>query len=660
MHRADMRSYIRTMLSDGDSFYTDAELNRCVTLSVRDISLYYPRKLMYEKTVVVTVTTESFTADHGVAVSLANKPIIAGSEEVIQSSTTFERGTAYEMDYINGTITSTSGGGMSEAGATVSYEIETAIFDLGSELTNLIRVSQVEYPVNALPMKFNDFEQHGTFLIFRSQNRASQARMTEDKHFRIWYEAYHTDPTNNAAGTLPALWDELVILGAVGYALEIKAQLYLNTVNVDLDGSREAMLAAGAVHDAIPTIVTAITAEQALVNTANDLGGSNLTAGKTALDLVPDILLAMNTAFDLGNAQVDLAVADSSRIDGALDLSNAAYDKVNALLDTTETNTANIVTNFTNGTDSAKAVIEDVEDDALDTEVIAKLSTDLDNAQTAMGNALTAANAVWTTGQGTDDLLAKADALTSGNFSAQEYLDLGDALINKANIGERPDLVYAEYSQRMIDISAEYAKHAQQLINEAQLNSELISQAINAANAYTAVINSYVERTRGHIEVGRAVIAEVEVRRQNGLARITEGQARGAEAQAEIESAKYRLAAAEGYFREAELHLGQGQANLDSARSRVEITTAYVAEARSRVESVAQYVAEINVRTNEIQTLINEANAHTAVAHRTRALSETYRLESDRRLVMFRGILRDRKLYQEDRSIGSVLQHPQL
>jgi len=68
---------------------------------------------------ISSVSDESFTSDHDVAVSLDNKAIVQYSEVVttVAGTTTYIRDTDYSMSYTNGTITVDSTGSMADATA---------------------------------------------------------------------------------------------------------------------------------------------------------------------------------------------------------------------------------------------------------------------------------------------------------------------------------------------------------------------------------------------------------------------------------------------------------------------------------------------------------------------------------------------------------------
>jgi len=75
-----------------------------------------------------SVSAESFTSDHDVAVDLDNKAILQYSETVYSGDTTYTRDTDYTMSYADGQITVLSTGSMSDA---TSYSIDYLRYNTG-------------------------------------------------------------------------------------------------------------------------------------------------------------------------------------------------------------------------------------------------------------------------------------------------------------------------------------------------------------------------------------------------------------------------------------------------------------------------------------------------------------------------------------------------
>ena len=168
-----------------------SEIQACIRNAIYDMNRHIPLQKVYELTLDFDVDDEDFTADTGVAVSLANHPIKYGSEVVKTTNgvTTYTRDTDYTMDYSNGTITALSTGSMTETGYHISYTKSQIAVDL-SAITDMIRPAMVEYPLGSVPQDIKSFFMWGDILWIGS-DRDSQAQMADTQHMVIYYEAEH-------------------------------------------------------------------------------------------------------------------------------------------------------------------------------------------------------------------------------------------------------------------------------------------------------------------------------------------------------------------------------------------------------------------------------------------------------------------------------------
>lgn len=161
---------------------------------------------------------------------LANKPIKPESEEVTNTAgtTTYTRGTDYEMDYINGRIRLKYGGSMAEA---TEYYVDYTISRVGVDISDLpksmIRISKVEYPVDEVPQQFPSFSFYGDLMYIGPLiSGSSQAQMNEDEHIAIYFDAAHAPPSAHSPGSYPEVLDEIIAIGGGGYVLLTEAQQY--------------------------------------------------------------------------------------------------------------------------------------------------------------------------------------------------------------------------------------------------------------------------------------------------------------------------------------------------------------------------------------------------------------------------------------------------
>lgn len=293
-----IRDALRLHLKDDGTVWSDPELTRAYTHALADFSRFSPYERYYEARVdtdEITDETVTLTA-HGTWKDLTYKPVKWESERVCDDAdetTKYTRGTDYEIDYINGKITSISGG---DIGATdtvyVNYTRDKTAIDLSS-LTYL-RIKQVEYPVGQVPRDIVGYELFGDIMFIltsKSSRSASQEQLMNDKHVRVWYYAPHTAATASAAGTAPEWSDEIMIKGGEAYAYLIEAGQYNQQAITDFASARTAL--GNISHTDLDTALD-------LINTIIDNGVATL-----ALIGTGSLHTAVTTAVDAANAALD-------------------------------------------------------------------------------------------------------------------------------------------------------------------------------------------------------------------------------------------------------------------------------------------------------------------------------------------------------------------
>ena len=192
--RTQMLTALRLDLKGSGSTWSDTELERCITKAVHDLSRFIPYEKYYETRLDFDeISAESVTLVGGTK-ALANKPVKWESEAVLDTdSNTCIRGTDYEIDYINGTVTRIADGEIASATETitVSYTRHKFSIDL-SNLTELIRVTRVEYPVGDVPQKYVNVDQWGDILTIVNHPYEpmadAQKDLSNDRHILIQYE----------------------------------------------------------------------------------------------------------------------------------------------------------------------------------------------------------------------------------------------------------------------------------------------------------------------------------------------------------------------------------------------------------------------------------------------------------------------------------------
>lgn len=334
----EFRAALDLHLKETGSLYSDSELDRAVTHALADFSRFYPRERFYETRLDFDeVTDEQVTLTaHGTYKDLANKPVKWDSERICDDAaetTKYTRGTDYEINYINGTITSISGGSI---GATdtifCNYTRDKTAIDI-SGLT-YFRIKRVEYPVGGVPADYATYDQHGDILFIMSKKGGqtqSQGNLQNDKHARLWYYAPHTAATASAAGTAPEWSDEIVLKGAEAYMWLIEAAQqehtaidYLTTAATTLENCWKSD-DTGALKDA-ETALAVATATLLLIATDSVHASAEtaLDAAKTELDLI-HAASAGNEIYDAVNVED----CDSGN-EGATFLSTATANAISA------------------------------------------------------------------------------------------------------------------------------------------------------------------------------------------------------------------------------------------------------------------------------------------------------------------------------------------
>jgi hypothetical protein len=274
-----------------------------------------------------------FTAKD-VWVNFANKPIKPESESIENTAgtTTYTRGTDYEMDYINGKIHIIAGGSLVTAtGYHISYTKSRLGIDISAIISELIRIQRVEYPVDSVPQKFASFNIWGNFMYIGSQQtNKSQAEITDGEHVAIYYEKEQVAPTTFAPGSYPEFMDTTVALGARAYALLMMALKYEHQSVTDMATLRTSLGYIG-IGGASPTLLmSSISTALAKINTY--LVSNTNEDSKYWLTKITTDIAGLRTNFLV-----------------AVDAANAYFDEVD-------------VTDLSAATDSAEGLLKKYED----------------------------------------------------------------------------------------------------------------------------------------------------------------------------------------------------------------------------------------------------------------------------------------------------------
>jgi len=289
----EYQTALRLDLNDGSTLWSNSELNRAVERAVADLDRYYPLEAIYEHTIVQTVTDEAWTSDEtiGTYVTLSNNPIEPGSESVEDpDGNVCTRDTDYTIDYVNGRITHIDGGEIGDdEECTISYKKEKLGIDVSAIISNLIRITHVEYPHDQVPQQKVTFSIYNSFMYIGSQAAGkSQTYLADGKHIIVYYEMPHTTPAAGIAPTYPAFLDQVICVGAGAYALLTKAIQYEHQAVTDFAAARTAIGNIAAVH-------VLLKAALALADTQLDASLYYFTKVDVALDAIATTIGLVNT-----------------------------------------------------------------------------------------------------------------------------------------------------------------------------------------------------------------------------------------------------------------------------------------------------------------------------------------------------------------------------
>lgn len=290
------RWYIKDLLASGTAYQGNLYFKRVFEVEVDSIG----GGNMAGNTISVG-TGNAYDSD----IFLANKPIKGKSEVVTNAAGTTEyvRDTDYTIDWTNGSIRFINGGDMA---AGTAYLIDYTKSRLGISISSLLpvvtRISKVQYPVNQIPQQFVSFNIVGGFMFVASQVAGqSQTELADKAHIAIWYERKQMPPSEHSPGSYPDVLDEVIAIGAAGYALLTEAQQYEQQAATDLGTLRTELGLTTDIH----TKVAAALVKVALYLETNDTTDNAKDILANILDDVAKLRTAMATAADAANTYLD-------------------------------------------------------------------------------------------------------------------------------------------------------------------------------------------------------------------------------------------------------------------------------------------------------------------------------------------------------------------
>jgi len=647
--KAEMRAALEIALGDAaGSEWTDPEKDNAIDEAVDDVTRLMPRERINETVYRITTTDETFTSSHNTFVALDNKPIKKGSTVVTNSAgtTTYDEYDDYEMDYANSQIKVLSTGDMANSTAfKIDYTIDVPSIDV-SGITDLMVPLRVEWPIDNVPKSFASFMHFEDQLILTTKGTRGQTSIGDKDHVRLYYFAEHTPPTASAAGTYPRWLDSIVVKGALAYCLFIKARkLYLKAE----DQADEAQTQLAKQDDNVSGGITTAFGD---ANTAFDLVGTTLGAiSGTALEAALGLIRGADGK-PLDDAITTLAAVRPGLTNDAIAALNAMRGTSGRPLDDAIT-ALNLVSTYsqhaTQQVESQRPRRGDISsaatansgrsttfttsaDHALETGDIVNIesTTDYNGKWVVTKLSLTTFQiyrnfASDQTGHfhresqiheasetlekmpaelllintALDKITTELESETSGDRSADFYLNAGDELINTINAGLNPAELYMNYAQIKVQIAQTLGQeaqgrmqHAAGLANEVSARLEVVQRVLEAANTSLGVSGSYISEAQTRVAHANTLVSEGQTRISIANTVIAEAQVRLTHAQVLALEAQTRINYIQAQVSEAQIYLGEGMQRLATVQQYVLLSEMHIAGGQAYIELARQFSEE--------------------------------------------------------------------
>lgn len=672
---------VRSSLADTGTVFPTAMIDAAIYEVVADISRLSPRELvhveiLHSRSVAsgVTPTLSAINTWYDLLASGNVKPIDQQQGMTVTSNpagTTFTEYTDYIIDYAQGRIQRITGGAMSATTFRVTYEKSLKGIDLSS-LTDFISIDRVEIAKQggSTFQEFSTFWQWGEILWLQSRDGTDQGNLAENDHVRIWYRGEHSRP-GGSAGSYPAYMDDVVVKGAVAYALFSKHRERNLQAVQDLNDSRTQLAIADddqpemtalalqvtVALDAAVTILAQIdhpsdsmvtnigTALDAIVTFTGDadslLNDAVLTNMNASIETAVD---AMATALGLVNAFTDTPLADAETaldtlpaILGSSETALEAVGNIGVSVDATlaDTDMAALETAIKAALDAAVssiAAVDAISDtpladaeialDALKTNLLTKSEALLDAAvYTAMDGEietqLDGSNTILEEGSGVvkvalDKVTAHMETDTTNPDSAENQLKAGDSLINASNLGADVAVVYAKYAEAQVSISHGFISEANTRILHARAQIEEAGQRIQRKRGY-------LEEVGRRVDIGNTYVAEARERLNIAGSMMQAGNARISEAAQRIQQKSLWLGEVDRRINMAGIHVaaaggyeGVASQYINEARERLNIAGALIQTVREYGEEAAARVAQKRLWLDNAEARVSTAHARAA------------------------------------------------
>lgn len=641
------RTNVRAALADTGTVFTNAIVDAAIFEAVSDISRLAPRELVHIEVMHSrTVTNENFTNTHGTWVDLTNKPIDMQQPVVVTNSgggTTYVEDTDYIIDYAQGRVQSLSTGSMTNSAThKIDYEKSLRGIDLSS-LTDFISIDRLEIAKSGgSPYQaYSSFWQWGDILWLQDRDESGSPNLAENDHVRVWYKAEHTKP-GASAGSYPAYMDDVIVKGAVAYALfskhrerNLQAVTDLATARTQLAIADDDQSAINALESGVIIALNladneagAIDTLEAAITTALDSAKASLSAADTPITAASTSAAAATTVLLLVDALADTPLADAeTALDAAIVqlgemetlVDAAAYTTIHASIETAvdamatalglvdalaDTPLADAEVALDAGKVNLLTDAEAVFDEGGFTGVNAQIETALDDAAVI----LDASSSIVTTILGKVVEHLESDATNPD--SAENQLKTGDALINATNLGADAPALYARYSEAQVSIARGFVEEASQRIAQARGHTEEASQRI-------AHRLSYMTEVDRRVNIAQTYVAEA--RERLGIARTINETVVGYSLEAQARTAQKR-----GVLDEVDARMTRAGILIAEARERLAIAQVLEQTALGHIQASQAYTAASQIEINQAQGYINEAAGRSQQIDRHLSLGTLY------------------------------------
>ena len=324
----EYRTKIRAELHDGATFYANNEIDRAVAKFESILARLIPKKNIVETRIMIDRTSQALVINSETGTT-DYKPIKYDSESISTTEaaggTIMVRGTDYNINYMTGVVSKyDTGSALSDGTYFITYKQDPMRLDIGSLVTNPVKITRVEYPVGDQPPTYlTSFDLIEDYIILHKDTT-----LTEGKFLRIYYDSQWTAATTSTDGEYPSHLDDAIILGAAGQCLLVRAEHFVQLSTAELE-------LVNAAADSMATPLAAINAAldkvATYLETYNDNDNARTLLARIA-DETADLRTAINT--HLGDADAVLGLSQSTDLDKATTGAEAYLDTGDALIPT--------------------------------------------------------------------------------------------------------------------------------------------------------------------------------------------------------------------------------------------------------------------------------------------------------------------------------------